>query len=73
MDLLFRAGTGAIVLKKGAFMCHYKSPVGIDAQCIGLLGELIQRYPDTMIIITKGEDTVKASRPIQLIGIERSA
>ena len=54
-------------------MCHYKSPVGIDAQCIGLLGELIQRYPDTMIIITKGEDTVKASRPIQLIGIDRSA
>lgn len=46
------------------------NPTGIDARRAGLLGKLAKNYPDTVITITKGGDTVKAGQLMRLISLD---
>ena len=56
--------------KMKKFTYTITNPTGIDTRRAGLLGKLAKNYPDTMITITKGGDTVKAGQLIKLIGLD---
>lgn len=56
--------------KMKKFTYTITNPTGIDTRCAGLLGKLSKNHPDTMITITKGEDTVKAGQLMKLISLD---
>ena len=49
------------------FAYTIKDPLGIHARPAGLLAKLAKPYGDTVITITKGEKTVKASQLMKLM------
>lgn len=50
--------------KMKKFTYTITNPTGIDTWRAGLLGKLAKSYPDTMITITKGGDTVKTGQGV---------
>lgn len=46
-----------------------KDPMGIHARPAGLLAKLAKTFPDTVIILTKGEKTVKMTQLMMLMGL----
>lgn len=56
--------------KMRKFTYTIANPTGIDTRRAGLLGKLAKNYPDTMITITKGGDTVKAGQLMKLISLD---
>lgn len=56
--------------KMKKFTYTITNPTGIDTRRAGLLGKLSKNHPDTMITITKGEDTVKAGQLMKLISLD---
>ena len=44
-------------------------PVGIHARPAGLLSKLAKSFPDTLVTVTKGDKTVKASQLMKLMNM----
>lgn len=52
-----------------AFEYTITDPLGIHARPAGLLAKLAKGYADTVISVTKGGTTVKASQLMKLMGL----
>lgn len=46
-----------------------KDPVGIHARPAGLLAKLAKEFGDTVVTVTKGENTAKASQLMKLMSL----
>ena len=55
------------------FTYTIKDELGIHARPAGLLSKLAKSFPDTLVTVTKGDKTVKASQLMKLMnmGIKR--
>jgi len=51
------------------FTYTIQDPLGIHARPAGLLAKLVREYPDTTVTLTKGENTVKISQLMKLMGL----
>ena len=51
------------------FTYTIKDPLGIHARPAGLLAKLAKDYGDTVVTVTKGDNTVKASQLMKLMGM----
>ena len=51
------------------FTYTIKDPLGIHARPAGLLAKLAKGYGDTVVTVTKGDNTVKASQLMKLMGM----
>ena len=56
--------------KMRKFTYTITNPTGVDTRRAGLIGKTAKNYPDTMITITKGGETVKAGQLMKLIGLD---
>ena len=58
-------------MKKFTYLVTYE--LGIHARPAGLLSKLAKSFPDTLVTVTKGDKTVKASQLMKLMnmGIKR--
>lgn len=51
------------------FSCSITNPTGIDTRRAGLIVKIVKNYDDTVVTIAKGQNTVKASQLMKLIGL----
>ena len=56
--------------KMRKFTYSITNPTGVDTRRAGLIGKTAKNYPDTMITITKGGETVKAGQLMKLKGLD---
>lgn len=52
-----------------SFIYTITDPLGIHARPAGLLAKAAQQFPNTVIVLQKGESSVKATQPMKLMGM----